>query len=229
MKKICFLFTLVCMTFLAFLPGCGSSEKKPAATPVEKPVASAAQASDPSEKLKFKSADDQEVLYIKRYADHEKLEINYGGSSSIVKARKNENDRVKYKISVSDAEKELVAEVKYKEDSIKLVDGNEKLLYKIKFSDDKIKIADNEEMEKPFELKRKSEEKTEIRDRSGNEIGNVKFYPDTGKLKVKDSQEKEVLVLKNYKNSAAPGVILFEDISVNLRCIILNELLKKDK
>ena len=95
--------------------------------------------------------------------------------------------------------------------------------------DEKIKIGDNEEMNTPFELKSKSSEKTEIRDKSGTEIGNVKFYPDTGKLKVKDAANNEKLILKNFHNSAAPGVILFEEIPVKIRCIIINELIKKGK
>jgi hypothetical protein len=216
------------LTILA-LTGCGG-EKAPATSnsAVSKPAANAI-AEDSGDKLKFKTANDQEALVIKKYADHEKIEIDYSGEKATLKARANENGRLKYKEALDDQEKQLIAEVKYKDDSIKLVDEKEQLLFKIKFKDEKIKIADNEEMNTPFELKSKGPEKTEIRDKSGNEIGNVKFYPETGKLKVKDAANNEKLILKNYHNSAAPGVILFEEIPVKIRCIIINELIKKGK
>lgn len=220
---------LLVLLVIVTLTGCGG-EKAPA-TPdakVSQPAANST-ANEPADKLKFKTAADQEALVIKKYADHEKIEIDYSGERSVLKARANENGRVKYKEALNDQEKQLIAEVKYKDDSIKLVDEKEQLLFKIKFKDEKIKIADNEEMNTPFELKSKSPEKTEIRDKSGTEIGNVKFYPDTGKLKVKDAANNEKLILKNFHNSAAPGVILFEEIPVKIRCIIINELIKKGK
>lgn len=229
MKRHLYLTFLVCLTVLSLI-GCGG-DKQPATDKqtAAKPANMASTKAEPAEKLKFKTANDTEALYIKRYSDHEKLEIDFEGTKSTLKARKNEGDRVKYKESVGDQDKELVAKIKYKDDSIKLVDDSEKLLFKVKIKEDKIKIADNEEMTAPYELKSKSAEKIEIRDQSGNEIGNVKFYPDTGKLKVKDAENKEILILKNYKSSAAPGVILFEKIPVKLRCIIINELLKKGR
>lgn len=229
MKRI--IFTVIsCIAFLALI-GCGS-EKQPPATgsqPAVKAAAATSPAAEATDKFKFKTAADAEALYIKKYPDHEKLEIDFEGTKAVLKARANENGRVKYKEAGDNEEKALVAEVKYKDDSIKLVDEKEQLLFKIKFKDDKIKIADNEEMTTPFELKSKSADKVEIRDKAGNEIGNVKFYPDNGKLKVKDAANNEILILKNYKSSAAPGVILFKEIPVKLRCIIINELLKKDR
>ncbi|MEW6711844.1 MAG: hypothetical protein AB1403_18625 [Candidatus Riflebacteria bacterium] len=216
--------------FAAFLiSGCGSQPQtnNNATQGTTRAAAPSVKGEEPGEKFKFKTANDTEALYIKRYSDHEKLEIDFSGEKITLKAKVNDKGRLKYK-SAND-ENKLIAEVKYKEDSIKLVDQNEKLLYKIKFSDDKIKISDNEEMNNSQELKGKSEEKTEIRDAEGKEIGNVKFYADNGKLKVKDAQENEILVLKNAKTSAAPGVILFNNIPVSLRCIMVNEILKKGR
>ncbi|MFZ5950714.1 MAG: hypothetical protein ACOYXC_08410 [Candidatus Rifleibacteriota bacterium] len=223
---------LICLlsifaTFFAF--GCGSQPQTNSNTQqsTAQTGTPSVKGEEPNEKFKFKTANDAEALYIKRYSDHEKLEIDFGGEKATLKAKANDKGRLKYKSA--DDENKLIAEIKYKEDSIKLVDQNEKLLYKIKFSDDKIKIADNEEMNSALEMKGKSEEKTEIRDASGNEIGNVKFYADNGKLKVKDAQENEILILKNAKNSAAPGVILFNNIPVSIKCIMINEIMKKGR
>lgn len=231
MKRILFPLTAI-FFILFFATGCGSDNKAAStnnSATVVSDKTSASVKEEAIEKLKFKTPEDTEALYIKRYSDHEKLEINFEGVTAELKARSNDKGRLKYKESSQGQDKAVVAEVKYKEESIKLVDEKEQLLFKIKFSEDKIKIANNEDMTSPFELKTKSPEKIEIRDSSGNEIGNVKFYADTGKLKVKDNQEKEILVIKNFKLSAAPGVILFKDIPAKLRCIILNEILKKER
>lgn len=227
-------FTIMILIALLpfFLIGCGE-EKKPATSEetLQKPLASkpiqpSNQATD-QDKLKFKTADGTEALVVKNYSDHVKLEINYDGIKATIKGRANDKGRVKYKEAVADQEKNLVAKVKLKEDSIKLVDEQEVLLYKVKIKDGKVKISDNEEMLNSFELKRKDANKIEIRDRTGAEIGNVKFYPDNGKLKVKDAGEKEILIIKNYKSSFAPGVIMFKEIPVRMRCIIISELLQR--
>lgn len=217
--------------FLTFLTLLGCNAKKAPATPnsvVNKPTANA-KVENSYNKLKFKTANGKEAIVIKKYADHEKIEIDYSGKKAVLHAHTDKNGCVKYKEVLDNQEKQLIAKVKYKDNSIKLVDTKEQLLFKIKFKDKKIKIANNEEMNTPFELKSKGTQKTEIRDKNGKPIGKVKFYPDTGKLKVKDAANNEKLSIKNYHNSVAPGVILFEEIPVKIRCIIINELIKKGK
>ncbi len=232
MKNPVMKITILLYTIFAFMVvGCGSEkgpDKVPAAPGVPEAVTPrASDTNSATDKIKFKNADGKEVLVIKRYADHDKLEVNFSESAVEIKARANDKGRVKYKIAAASQEKDLLAKVKYKEGSIKLVNDSEELLYKIKWTSEKVKIANNEEMTNPYELKRKSEEKVGVKDQAGKEIGKVKFYADNGKLKVKDAQEKEILISKDLKLSAAPGVILYEDININLRCVIISELLKK--
>ncbi|GAB4272773.1 MAG: hypothetical protein Kow0029_11810 [Candidatus Rifleibacteriota bacterium] len=230
--KIGILFVL--SMILLFFVGCGEKENPPKTSDnvglsqaSRKSVESASTTGEQLQKIKFKDAQGNEVFVYKKYSDHEKLEINFAGVNVVLKARANEKGRVKYKEASDSGEKELVAEVKYKDEGFKLVDANERLLFKVKFKDGKVKIADNEEMNLPYELKKKNDSKIEIRDKASKEIGNIKFYPDKGKLKVKDSSEKEVIISKDLKLSYAPGVILFEEIPLKLRFVIISELIKK--
>jgi hypothetical protein len=227
---------MLCMVAGVFVLGCGG-EQPPAqqqatqpaenATPAASSVAASADTDSYQSKIKFKAGDGSEALIIKRYQDHDKLEINFEGSKALIKARSNAENRWKYKESTDGSdEKEQIAEIKLKDDSFKLVDTDEKLLWKVRLDEGKIKVSDNEEGNNSWEIKTKSSEKAEIRDASGAEIGNVKFYADKGKLKVKDAAESEIFVSKDLKFSAAPGVILFKHIPLKHRIVIISELLR---
>lgn len=231
------LFSLL-VTFLLMLNGCGSTppaqNNQPASGSNPQPVASqqppAEKGGDYLSRLKFKAEDGSEALVIKRYADHDKIELNFSGTQSIFKGRTDVKERVKYKESSADgSEKTLVAEVKLKDDSFKLVDANEALIWKVKINDGKVKISDNEDGNNSCEIKVKSADKGEIRDQAGNEIGNVRFYADNGKLKVKDAAGKEILVTKDSAFSCAPGVILFNHIPLQHRVIIISEIMRMGK
>jgi hypothetical protein len=222
------------ISLIVLFTGCGS-EKKPDSQDGQKSEVATSQKADVKStpaaeyhaKIKFKTSQGTEALVIKKYQDHEKLEIDFAETKAVIKSRANDKGRVKYREDTAEGEKKLVAEIKYKDDGFKLVDESESLLFKVKIKDDKIKIANNEEMTDSFVIKKKNDNKFEIRDKSENEIGNVKFYPDNGKLKVKDAAENEILIAKELKSTPAPGPILFEEIPVKLRFIIIAELLKR--
>ena len=236
MKKfrLSLLLTILAMFAGAFLSGCGS-EQPPAQTQAVKPpvtnVSPAAEKSGDTDayqtRVKFKAADGSDALVIKRYQDHDKLEINFSGTSAVIKARSGAENRWKYKEAADGADEKIqVVEVKLQEDSFKLVDADEKLLWKVRIKDGKIKVSDNEDGNNSWEIKNKSADKSEIRNQAGEEIGNVKYYDDNGKLKVKDSSNNEILVSKDLKLSAAPGVILFNHIPLKHRVVIISELLR---
>ena len=227
----------VCVSL--FISGCGE-QKAPAtqAPAVQPPVTSQPEAARPADeagesylaRFKFKTGDGSEALSIKRYKDHDKIELSFEGTNSVFKGRTEVADRVKYKEVAGEAgEKQLVAEVKIKPDSVKLVDEKEALIWKVRFNDDKIKISDNEDGNNSCEIKIKSADKGEIRDHSGNELGNVRFYCDNGKLKVKDAAGAEILVTKDSQFSLAPGVILFKHIPLAHRAIIISEILRRGR
>lgn len=225
-------------TLLIMLTGCGDSQK-PATEKQAAPITGQTSASQQQDtqagatyltRVKFKTIDGSEAIVIKRYADHDKIEVNLEGSQSVFKGRTDRKDRVKYKEAAADgSEKTLIAEVKIKEDSFKLVDDKEALIWKVKIKDGKIKISDNEDGNNSCEIKMKSQDKGEIRDQAGNEIGNVRFYADNGKLKVKDPAGNEVLVTKDASFSSGPGVILFKHIPLQHRAIIMSEIMRMGK
>ncbi len=236
---ITLLFSIVISLFVA---GCGEQKAPATQAPAIQPSAagqpeSARPAGENGEtgesylaRFKFKAGDGSEALSIKRYKDHDKIELSFEGTTSVFKGRTEIADRVKYKEVAGEAgEKQLVAEVKIKPDSVKLVDEKEALIWKIKFNDDKIKISDNEEGNNSCEIKIKSADKGEVRDQSGNEIGNVRFYGDNGKLKVKDAAGAEILVTKDSQFSLAPGVILFKHIPLAHRAVIISEILRRGR
>ena len=240
MKNAMLLTVLVIITTAALLTGCTTgNQPAPAASapavsqsgPALSQKAPDGGASTWLVRYKFKSADGAEALNIKRYSDHDKIELSCEGVSAVFKGRTDVPDRVKYKELAGEAggEKQLVAEVKIKPDSIKLVDEKEALLWKVKFNDDKIKISNNEEGTNSCEIKLKDSAKGEIRDASGNEIGNVRFYPDNGKLKVKDAGGVEILISKDSQFSMGPGVILFKHIPIQHRAVIISEIMRRGR
>ena len=89
----------------------------------------------------------------------------------------------------------------------------------VKMKPGKIKIALSEGSE-PFSLKFKE---NKVKVKRGDEVfGKVKFYPDTGKLKVKDKDNKPVARIKNAgKLRAAPGVFLIKDLDRDRRDFLL--------
>ena len=192
------------------------------------PFANATSTADISAKYKFKTGDDKtEALVVKEHSDHETIEVNLDGQAFIMKARMNKPGSRKYKELVGTDEKSLIAEVKIKDDSFKLVDENDKLLWKVKIKDDKVKISDNEENKNPFVLK-KSDGKVKVKDKSEKEIARVKYYADNGKLKLKDMSGKELYISKDYdKLSGAIGVLAITDIPAKLRAVIASELIKQ--
>jgi hypothetical protein len=185
------------------------------------------QAENGEQTVVFNSPDGKALLTFKKYADHDKIALNDNGTMRVFKGRSNKPGNFKYKETAADnSDKQLIAEVKRKSDSFKLFDDSDKLLWKVKINEDKVKISDNEENKNAFEIVKSSPERSKIRDRKAKNIGDVKFYPDNGKLKVKNEQNEEVIITKDSKNVVAPGIVLFTEIPADLRAIIINELLR---
>jgi len=106
---------------------------------------------------------------------------------------------------------------------LKLRDADKGLYFEIKLSADKIKVA-LEPDGVPWELKAKGDKFKVVRDEE--ELGKVKFYPDTRKLKVKNAAEEEVAVARDaWGLTAAAGVFLMDGLDVEKRNAILLTLL----
>lgn len=234
MKKTNRIILIICLGILSFLfYGCGE-EKKTSENKVKKNetenlrTAKSAEMAVKDVEFTFKSAENKNVLVIKRYADHDKIELERPNGLFVMKARSNKEGSRKYKESSdNESEKELVAEVKSKPDSFKLFDKNNKLLWKVKIHENKIKISDNENNENAFEITKVDATRCKVKDRKSNLLGDVKYYDKNSKLKVKNDANKEILITKDSKNIFAPGAILFEEIPVEFRTIIISEMLRR--
>ncbi|MDD3000760.1 MAG: hypothetical protein PHF29_03295 [Candidatus Riflebacteria bacterium] len=229
-KNYALLSLLLVITFVMLGCGSGTSKTPEKNVQAEQPeqFEQTAQAEKGSQIVAFKGADGKRVLTFKQYADHDKIELTDAGKERVIKGRSNKSGSYKYKEAAADgSEKMLIAEVKRKSDSFKLFDESDNLLWKVKIKEDKIKISDNEENQNAFEIVKSSAERCKVRDRAAKSIGDVKFYPDNGKLKVKTAENEEVIITKDSKNVAAPGVVLFSEIPLELRAIIINELLRE--
>ena len=202
------------LVFLSF--ACNSSSEK-----VEIPNQPTTNAPDETKtyetKVKIKTPDDQTVVEVKIDSDPK---IEYGGK--IVRGAA-KGDKRKYTLEGGSQ----IAEVKIKDEGgFKVRTNDGKLLWKIKIDADKIKISDNEENQNAFELK-KREDGAKI-ERAETKLGEVKFYKDRAKIKVKDASDKELFDVNSDKYSVAYGVLALSEIPEDLRFIIFAELLARN-
>ncbi len=168
-------------------------------------------------KIKVKTPDDQTVVEVKIDADPK---IEYAGK---VVRSETKGDKRKYTVEGGSQ----VAEVKIKDaDGFKVRTNDGKLLWKIKIADDKIKISDNEENQNAFEIKKK-DDGAKI-ERNETKLGEVKFYTDRQKVKVKDANDAELFDSNTDKFSVAFGALALTEIPEDLRFIIFAELLARN-
>lgn len=207
----------------------------------EDPLAIFAESDEMPEKVKIKtgSGDDKDDVLVIKYdkaSGTTKLELNLDGVIATLRAKKDDDhqDRLKYKEADDKSDKFLVAEIKHKDDDFKLVDENGKLLWKVKVNYDKVKISDNEEGTNAFQIKRNKKGKVKIYDRGqeSSSIGVIKKSGDKLKVKAvaKEEEKEDLYSTKDIANSKfALGVLMFKQIPVRYRAIILAELLRKGK
>ncbi len=168
-------------------------------------------------KVKVKTPDDKTVVEVKIDSDPK---IEYGGKVVRGAAK---GDKRKYTLEGGGQ----IAEVKIKDEGgFKVRTNDGKLLWKIKIDADKIKISDNEENQNAFELK-KRDDGAKI-ERAETKLGEVKFYKDRAKIKVKDASDQELFDINSDKYAVAYGVLALSEIPEDLRFIIFAELLARN-
>ncbi|HEX8072309.1 MAG TPA: hypothetical protein VF546_20355 [Pyrinomonadaceae bacterium] len=216
------LFASLCLLLCALLPAaCGGG--RATAPAVNSSVAPAANADAAAAgKIKFKTPDDQTVVEFKPQGDAFKIEFSDGGQAKVLRSALNDKGKRKYELEGGGQ----VAEVKPGDDGFKVRTTDGRLLWKVKTAADKIKISDNEENQNPYELVRKEDDRVKIK-RNEAELGEVKFYRDRQKVKVKDAAERELFDANTDNYSAAYGVLLLEQIPAQERYIIMAELLAR--
>lgn len=203
----------------------GSPEKEATPPGASRGASTSASTTDAAtewtEKIKIKSADDKRVLEVKWNVAKVKVEIGDEGSPQILKGESRDNGKRKYGLEGGSP----ICEVKSDATSFKLRSVEGKLLWKVKIDDEKIKISDNEENANPYVLKMK-EDKVKIEE-NDTELGEVKFYPD--KIKVKNLAGDELFSSNTTHRSASYGLMLMSRIPPTERAVIIAELLTRSK
>ena len=219
------LLTLLLLASLSVLFSCGGGSNSSSATGgSNKASPPSASTTDASDKIKIKTPDEQSVVEFKLNGDSPKVEFSQGGQTKVLRGELSKNDKRKYQLEGGG----MVAEVKPGDDGFKVRTGEGKLLWKVKLTDDKIKISNNEENTNPFVLAIKGSDRIKIL-QDETELGEVKFYPDRQKVKVKDTSEKELFESNTDRYSAMYGVMMMQQIPDAERYIIMAELLSRKR
>ncbi len=113
-------------------------------------------------------------------------------------------------------------------DKIELDEPSGRFYLWVRFKAEKTKVSFQVEEEEPYSFKVRDDK---IKVCKGETVlGKVKYYPDSGKVKVKDKNEAEVAVSRDLgRLSAAPGVLLLPGLDRNKRNIVLLLLLASGK
>ena len=176
-----------------------------------------------AEEIKIKSSDDRRVVEFKPGGEGLKIEFMVNGQTQVLRGEAGgRSDKRKYAFDGTG----IIAEVKPDAEGFKVRTTEGRLLWKVKTSGDKIKISDNEENTDPFVLERKDDDRVKVL-HDETEIGEVKFYPDSRKVKIKDTGEKELYESDTGRYSALYGVLLMTQIPERERYIIMAELLAR--
>lgn len=121
---------------------------------------------------------------------------------------------------------EIFAEIKFKDDGFKLRDPQGRMLWKVKLYDEKIKISDNEEMNDPFEVKKRGDALAKIY-RHDKEIGRIEWNAEVGATIVSNGERSYRLRGPNYSYSTA--LFLIEDIQPEHKLMILTQLISSER
>ncbi len=204
----------------------------PAGVPTASPTACSrpqgaapAAASDSGSAARFvvKTPDDKRVVAIHMAGENVKIEIGEGAGARVLRGSMRGTGKRKYEIEGGP----LIAEVKADNDAFKIRSADGRLLWKVKLAADKIKISDNEENLNPYVLKLR-EDGWKVEE-SESPIGEVKFYADRGKIKVKDNGDAELFESNGDRPSAMYGVMLMRRIPETERSIIMAELVARGR
>ena len=193
----------------------------PAAKPAAAPATSTVAVPAAGGPITLVSADGAKTITITTDGSHVEVSVT-GGARYIGDA---DGGKRRYRDASTGA---AFVEVKSGDNnSFKVRTPDSKLLWKVKVDTDKIKVSDNEENEKPWVLKTKYDDKAKVLNQVEQEMGDVKYYRDTGKLKVKDHLGDDVWASESGRMSPAFGVALMEGVPEQYRLIVMAELIAR--
>ena len=120
------------------------------------------------------------------------------------------------------ASKESTYRLKLKENKIKVYTQENNFSFVVKWKTDKIKISQQKDGSNPWELKLVKNGYKIVKDNI--EIGKIKFYPEKGKIKVKDWYGAVIATMKSEKLFPSPAVALFDNFGDQEKLLIFTIL-----
>ena len=190
----------------------------PAAKP---PAAATTAAAAASGAVTLVSADGTKTITV--MADGGRVEVSISGGARYIGEA--DGDKRRYRDAATGA---AFVEVKSGDNnSFKVRTPDSKLLWKVKVATDKIKVSDNEENKAPWVLKTKYEDKAKVLSPAEQEIGEVKYYRDSGKAKVKNESGDELFASESGRMSPAFGVAIMSGVPEQYRLIVMAELIAR--
>jgi len=106
------------------------------------------------------------------------------------------------------------------EGKFKIYNPDDSLLFKVKCDGEKCKIYQSEDDPDPWSIKLKDDEKRFKVSKGETELGQVKFYPDNLKIKVKDTSDVEICSMKAGRLRSGPAVCLLKELSEEQQLIL---------
>jgi hypothetical protein len=189
--------------------------------PAAKPTATAAAAPAASGAVTLVSSDGTKTITV--MADGGRVEVSISGGARYIGEA--DGDKRRYRDAATGA---AFVEVKSGDNnSFKVRTPDSKLLWKVKVDTDKIKVSDNEENKAPWVLKTKYEDKAKVLSPAEQEIGEVKYYRDSGKAKVKNETGDELFASESGRMSPAFGVAIMSGVPEQYRLIVMAELIAR--
>jgi hypothetical protein len=193
---------------------------KPAAAPATGTAVAPAATPAAAGTITLTSADGAKTITFVSNGGH--VEVSVTGGARYIGEQDGEKRR--YRDAATGA---AFVEVKTGDNGFKVRTPDSKLLWKVKIDTDKIKVSDNEENKNPWVLKTKYDDKAKVLDPAEKEIGEVKYYRDSGKAKVKDASGAELMTSESGRMSPAFGVSLMSGVPEEYRLIVMAELIAR--
>ncbi len=159
------------------------------------------------------------AVLVKLAWDGERVKVKDAAGETLLKGKPRDDGGRKYKGSHGD----VVAKVSGNDEAFKLKTERGGLLWKIKYYGERIKISPNEGNALAEVLRRKSEDKW-VLERDGEAYGKVRFYGDTGDIKVKDAAGKLRYRVRGERLSPLYGVLLIPGMQAEEAFIIMAEI-----
>ncbi|MFZ2957508.1 MAG: hypothetical protein WA705_11505 [Candidatus Ozemobacteraceae bacterium] len=189
-----------------------------------------AEASPPTReaaKFKLKAPDEHEIFvrHIRSSAETVTFMVGKDMKAFAVEVRPDKTRA--YHAGKSDGNVEAIVTSTPQGFSLSSPDG--KILWNVNALPGLTNISDASDPKAAFEIKSKTPEKATVRGPMQSELGKLNYYPEKGKIKVKNTGEEEVASCHAPRFLHAPGILLMTGIPENLRYVLLAEMVAREQ